>query len=59
MKEFWGVRLLLVMLSIALPHYTFAKDNKELLQSLSKKEGGANTDHLSYSIIKKRGMNEY
>jgi hypothetical protein len=43
MKEFWGLRLLLVMLSIALPHYAFAKEDKELLQSLSKKEGGANT----------------
>jgi hypothetical protein len=43
MKEFWGLRLLLIMLSFALPHYAFAKDNKDLLQSLSKKEGGANT----------------
>jgi hypothetical protein len=43
MKELWGLRLLLIMLSFALPHYAFAKDNKDLLQSLSKKEGGANT----------------
>jgi hypothetical protein len=46
MKEFWGLRLLLVMLSIALPHYAYAKDNKDLLQSLSKKEGGANTLYI-------------
>jgi hypothetical protein len=46
MKEFWGLRLLLVMLSIALPHYAFAKEDKDLLQSLSKKEGGANTLYI-------------
>jgi len=46
MKEFWGVRILLVMLSFALPHYAFAKDNKDLLQSLSKKDGGANTLYI-------------
>jgi hypothetical protein len=43
MKEFLGLRLLLVMISFALPHYAFAKDNKDLLQSLSNKDGGANT----------------
>ncbi len=46
MKEFWGLRILLVMLYIALPHYAFTKDNNDLLQSLSKKEGGANTLYI-------------
>jgi hypothetical protein len=55
MKEFWGLRLFLVMLSIALPHYAFAKEDKELLQSLSKKEGGANT--LSNTRVVSKGSN--
>jgi hypothetical protein len=46
MKEFWCVRLLLVMLSFALSDYAFAKEDKDLLRSLSKKEGGANTLYI-------------
>jgi hypothetical protein len=38
MKEFWGLRLLLVMLSIALSDYVFAKDDSDSLKSLSGKK---------------------
>jgi hypothetical protein len=46
MKEFWGLRLLLVMLSIALSDYAFAKEDSDLIKSLSRKEGGANTLYI-------------
>ena len=46
MKEFWGLRLLIVFILSVFTSNAYAKDNKELLQSLSKKEGGANTLYI-------------
>ena len=46
MKEFWGLRLFIVFILSVFTSNAYAKDNKELLQSLSKKEGGANTLYI-------------
>jgi hypothetical protein len=42
-SKLWGYQFLLVLMSIGLSHFMIAKDNKDSLQSFSRKNCGAKT----------------
>jgi Secretion system C-terminal sorting domain/PKD-like domain/Beta-propeller repeat len=46
MKKLWGLKIFIVFLFCIITHNVFSKENKDLLQSLSRKDGGANTLYI-------------